>query len=164
MIRRRPSLTIPAACTASAASRATPVALCAALAVAACSLPTASSSPAVEVRTGSSAYTIDAATGTASIDFSIRNRGPDLLHIARCGADISAVVDRRGGTAGWQQYASAICLTVHDMTPLELPPGQTAHGTAVIAAPGEYRLRIGGARAASQSPEWNDASNSFTVH
>ena len=81
----------------------------------------------------------------AEATLTIVNTSQSDAFVARCADRVWLGVDRRSGT-GWQHYGYA-CLTVYDMSPFVVAPGQTRVQAVRFTAAGSYRVSFGVYRA-----------------
>jgi hypothetical protein len=123
-------------------------------------LSTSSRLAALQVQTDGSTFVRDPAVGSATVPFSVVNRGRSTLYLARCGERIMAVLDR-WESGRWVQHGDA-CLTDRRMDPWPVSPSATLTSTHHVLQPGRYRLRPGVSTGGTKS--WTVAfSNEFTI-
>ncbi len=75
------------------------------------------------------------------ISFALSNTSGRTVLVAACGDHVTVILERSQG-AGWQNYASGICLAIYFMVPATLAPGALREETTTVQDPGRYRLRI----------------------
>lgn len=86
-------------------------------------------------------FTRDSQHG-ADVRFTVANRSATTMHItARCGDQLTPEIEQRSGKE-WRQYASGVCLTINEMSPVPLETGAQRNGAVVIAESGEFRLTL----------------------
>jgi hypothetical protein len=107
--------------------------VCASLA--ACTTPT---QPAAPVRLAAMASAFDRGS---PISFALNNTSGRTVFVAACGDHVTVILERSQG-AGWQNYASGICLAIYSMVPVTLAPGALREETTTVQDSGRYRLRI----------------------
>lgn len=102
--------------------------------------------------------------GAAEVSFIITNRGGTSVFISQCGGRIMSAIDRKG-SGSWAQHSGDMCLTIYDMSLLEISPGESLHSMRLIheAETGTYRLRIGASSSPNATAQWTTVSNSFTA-
>ena len=99
---------------------------------------------------------------SASVPFSVTNRGSASVFIARCGSRVMAALDRWNGQ-GWIEYSGDACKAVEMMAPLELAPGASVTTSRSVLDSGKFRLIIGTADGASSSLNWSIHSRDFEI-
>jgi hypothetical protein len=115
------------------------------------------------VQTGGSTFTRDPALGSATVPFSVVNRGRSTLYLTRCGERLMAALER-WENGQWVQYSGDACQTIYPMDPHPLAPSASVSSVHRILEPGRYRLRPGVQTSASEPTIWTAAiSNQFRV-
>lgn len=130
--------------------------------VTACVTPTDPGNLGVLVETTVRSVALPPDVGGVTINFSVTNRGPATVYIARCGDQIVSGVDERVG-AGWTHHSRAMCMAIYDMSRIPLAPGSTIESVTVMTRPGSFRLRVGVAATLDGEASWVAGSNSFVV-
>ena len=72
----------------------------------------------------------------------VENQGSETVYLSRCGDRLLFEVEH-WENAAWVNASAAVCITVLNMTPRPLAPGEELRGAERISAPGRYRLRLG---------------------
>ncbi|CAN5713645.1 hypothetical protein BH23GEM6_BH23GEM6_24330 [soil metagenome] len=117
----------------------------------------------IMVLTEGSIFVRDATPGSASVPFTVENRGTSTLYLARCGERLMAAVDR-WENGQWVQHSGDACQTVYPMDARPLAPSASFSSARQVSAPGRYRLRLDARSAPTLPSEWTTAvSNEFTV-
>jgi hypothetical protein len=131
------------------------------VAIGACS---ASSAPVnvLEVNVPTAVFERIGAPATATVPFTVINRGSSSVFVARCGDRVMAALDRWNGHS-WVQYSGDACQANLITAGLELTPGSSATASRSVFEPGKYRLRIGATDAASGAFDWATVSRGLEV-
>jgi hypothetical protein len=118
-------------------------ALCALLVLSGCQLTTAPGFLDLTLRVEAGALATSRGGGEVVVPFTVRNRGDETARLPRCGDDLLFEL-QRSENGQWANVRAALCLTVHDMSPLPLAPGAAVQGVyRVDRVPGRYRLVLG---------------------
>lgn len=125
-------------------------------------LATEPDSPELLVEVQEVLFVRDPDTGSATIAFSVRNTGDTTIYLSRCGEHLTTALDR-WEQGQWVQVSSAICQTVHDMTPFPLHSMAERTGGRAVQHPGRYRLRLGTSEKQGARSRWVVASPTFAV-
>lgn len=107
------------------------------LALSACeSDPLGTSARNVEVRAS-----LDPSADVRGIGFDVVNRGRRTVYVGACDNRMVPTVQRRDL---WDEPSdfSVFCLGIHTIAPVAIEPGESAHGTAPVPGPGEYRVVV----------------------
>jgi hypothetical protein len=106
-----------------------------------CSLLPTEAEQGVEVSIDS----IDAQRGPQMdyvLSLSVRNSGPSAIGLSRCGDNLLPELQRRTNGV-WLNASAPVCLTVYNMSPLLLEPGETRRGRHPVRNRGVYRVLLG---------------------
>jgi hypothetical protein len=76
------------------------------------------------------------------LSFSVRNSGASAVGLSRCGDNLLPELQRRTNGV-WLNASAPVCLTIYDMSPLLLEPGETRRGRHPVRNRGVYRVLLG---------------------
>ena len=129
--------------------------------LAACSSPSGPPN-VVEVKISAATFERIGTPASATVPFSITNRGSWSAFVARCDARVMAAVDRWNGQS-WEQYSGDVCPAIYTTVALEITPGSSIAGSRSVHEPGRYRLRVGTVDASGSGFDWSIVSSPFEV-
>ena len=98
--------------------------------------------PRLEIHLHDEYVVRDSESHDGVVRFQIRNVGTAIAYFRGCGDPIPFVVERDDG--GWEDFLQmhTICLGIHTLSELALPPGADTASSYISDHPGRYRLRI----------------------
>lgn len=99
----------------------------------------------------------------AAVRVRLENTGAAALGVPRCGM-VTIYLDQ-WTTSGWNQVAryGEVCVAIHDMSPMQLGPGDVHEAQPLGIGVGRYRVRVPFGRTGGDVRAHTARSNVFTI-
>jgi hypothetical protein len=137
-----------------------------AIAAAACGgltdLPPSPTDVAVPIELSAERYTIDTASGVATVSYVLGNRTGRMLYGARCGAHLAAALDRWNGAA-WIAAEAGTCPDGMEPVVVGIGIDEIRRDARPVASSGVFRMRVGTTSTPGGQLAWEHGSAAFEV-